>query len=181
MIYVFNRTAGRVFNGFILKDEHCTAFTPEFRKLIHRFLLNMGISELNSFKFAEIVSHLFEYDNAYRLPIQDLFSETSKEKWNNPSKEIKRLAKIFGERHVNIAVTKKVKNVALLARIALLIPNIKKALIKAFKEVELENLQLDEADRYWLSIRTDYLQGGLTKEENAIFVQEQGWTFPTKQ
>ncbi len=180
VIQSFNRVVNRVMSPYILRDEHCTVFTPQFCFLIFTILHQIGIKENEAFRFATLVSRMVEYDNAYRLRIEDIFSETSKDKWSNPAKEIKRLVKIFAERDINPEVIKKVNKLALLVRLFLLIPRNKEAIIYAMNQVELSELQLDDQDKFYLCMRKDYDGMGMTYEERKEWVKSKGWVFPTQ-
>ncbi len=180
MIESFNRIAWRVISPYILKDNYCTTFTPEFRKLIVNVLLNLGITEHIAVRFGKIVSHLLEYDNAYRLRLEDIFSETKKEYWKNPSKELSRLSKIFSYRDINPAVTKKVNQLVFLMKIALLVPKIRDAVKKSIDQCDLKNLHLDEVDTYWLTLRSDYKLRGMTFEQIKEYGKQRGWAYPNK-
>lgn len=176
----FNRIADRAFGDWILKDEHCTNFTPQFCFLIFTILHQIGISERNALLFATTVSRLIEYDNAYRLRAEDIFSETTKEAWDNPRKELKRLVNIFAERDINWVVIKKVKQLALLAQIAMLIPRVRKAVTYAMKQVHLPDLQLDEQDTFYSLIRRDYNSMGLNYEQRQAYGKARNWKFPNQ-
>ena len=71
----------------------------ELQGIIYGFLAYSGISTPIAKQTAYIFGEIFEYDNAYRFRVQDLFTESSKELLTkNPIKEIRRLLKIYMSR-----------------------------------------------------------------------------------
>ena len=152
----FNGVLDKVIGPYILKPKHMTESARELRIFIFNFLLAYGISERESKLTSDIISHFIEYDNAYRFRMQDLFTETSKELlMKQPIKEIKRLALLSQERD-SAGVSVKFQRVIKLASLILLIPRVRKAFKKALEISIFENLQFDECDEYWVSMRTDY-------------------------
>lgn len=127
----------------ILKSEYMTPIGREIRAIIPSRLGN-------------IIAHVIEYDSAYRLRIQDLFSETSKEKLTQrPFREILRLLKINKQKDY-AKVYKKLRRFAFLLAFALLWPPFKRTCREAILQSDFRKLQLDESDKYWLDLRTDY-------------------------
>ncbi len=98
------------------------------------------IKMTNSKKIAAI----FEYDAAYRLRFQHLFSHSTKE---TLYKDIPKL----------LEISKECDLPEVHAKIAALIKIIPKTIVKwRIQKVNYANLTLDEADTYWLKFRTDY-------------------------
>lgn len=183
LIDAFNKLGFRVIHPYILKDEFMSVFGRELQFFIFRFVNASGIPEDKAYRTAEIVSHIIEYDNAYRLRLVDILSETNKELLKNPSKEVRRLLKIIISREKsisgeNVVVIKKMKIVGLLFYLIFKIPKYKKALKTALSEVDFINLQYDESDLYWTAFRTDYMFWGKTKSERKRYVDNRGWTYP---
>lgn len=162
----------------LLKEKHLTPFANSLYSLIYNFLLGMKVNDFHADQFARFVSHLFEFDNAHRYPLQDIMSESKQEYWKNPRKELKRLTKIFLERHTNVSVKKKARSLHILLSLALMLPKAKKSLIKAFEAIDIKDLQFDEWDEYWTCIRTDYMYLGMTPEEREEYANQAGWVLP---
>lgn len=123
----------------ILKEEFQQSITKE---IIQMFPSKLGIA----------IAHVLEYDSAYRFRLQDLASETTKEALlAHPIQEIRRLAIISKRRDYDVA-GKKIRYALYILMILLLIPRIR----SKFNEGDFSKIQLDESDRYWLNLRTDY-------------------------
>lgn len=170
LVASYNRIGYGIVSQFIVKPEYMTPFAGEFQALIYTFMRKLTgtleISADESRKFAIILGTIFEYDNAYRYRLQDVFSETTKQKLTeNPRQEIKRLCKIYLEREKDPDVVKKYRALIKLISLPLYLPMIKSAMRKALHSCEFERLQMDEADKYWCKIRHDYNFQGLPVEE----------------
>jgi len=172
-IQSFNQQSWRVISPYILKDQHLSNFAKELHWCIFTFLYELGITEEHADRFATIVSHLIEYDNAYRFRIQDLFSEVTK----LTPKEIKRLARISKERDSE-GVSKKITTIATIISLGLWIPKVKRAFNKVAEGVTIENLYYETDDIYWVALREDYLYQGKTKEQRMKEAYERGWDYP---
>lgn len=180
----FNRVSLKAISAQLLVDNALTDFSREFKKFLYTFLTTMGFTDQSSQTFATIFVNLVDYDNAYRLRLEDTFSETSKEKLLNPRKEIARLVKIMKSREVRPggkgdAIHRKFALVGFLLSLALLIPKVRKAWKKAVVETDIEKLKLDDIDTYWVCMRNDYKFMGLTDEERAEYAKNKGWNYPT--
>lgn len=197
IISAFNRLAYGIVSPYMLKPELMTPCSSELQGIIYAFLIRIGIDKDQARHFAEIFGTLIQYDNAYLYRIEDLCSETTKEKlMMNPRKEIKRLTALFLERekrkgqvdlkiiadplahsHMDnpnyYSVSRKFKIVSRLISFALIFPKTRKSFIKAIENSEFERLQYDEADRYWVRGRTDYDFFG-----EPLHVRMEGYTRP---
>lgn len=141
----FESIAFNIMSPHIIKDEYLTPTARELKKLI----INIGYSE----KFATLISHILEYDVAYRFRFQDLCSETTKEKLcKHPLLEIRRLIAINKKRDYNIVSSKLHLFANFVSLVVLFKPSIKKAIEKS----DFNNFQLDKADKHWCIKRTDY-------------------------
>lgn len=166
MLSSFNRIAYGVISQYIIKPHLMTPCPAELQGIIYSMLTRLGISKDVAKIFASTFGTLIEYDSAYRYRIEDIFSETTKEKLStNPYKEFKRLMLIYSERELDPTVKAKVKRLTKLITIPLLIPKVKLSIQKALEHCEFERLQLDEIDKYWCFMRHDYNYCGLSKEE----------------
>lgn len=140
----------------LYKDEFCSPVYRETKRFIHTILVNLGISEEESFKASEIIAAIVEFDDAYRYRFQDVISETSKYKIiSSPIREIERLFRIFLAREKCDRISEKASSLSYL-RYFLLIPRFKNAFKEAILESNFYNFQYDEQDRYWTSIREGY-------------------------
>lgn len=107
-------------------------------------------------KLGTVIAHTLEYDNAYRLRIQDLLSETSKERiLQRPIREIWRLLRINKRRDIK-PVHRKFMFAACVLTLIFLIPGFRRRLKISLKNCDYMALILDKSDIYWLHLRTDY-------------------------
>lgn len=175
----FNRLSWAVMSPYILKEEYKQTFTQEFSCLVDNFLKKIGVEE--SIQIADTISHIFEYDSAYRLRIQDLLSETSKVKLHNsPIREIMRLSNLSKQRDHEY-VYKNVRIIKILLSIMLIIPKYRRAFKYAIMSSDFERLQFDKCDRYWASLRRDYKSYGLEYDERVEQLKFLGYKIPNFQ
>lgn len=121
----------------------------EIRKFVFNFLQGFGMPKDICMSFAETICFMFEYDNAYLFRIQDLLNETSIELiLKNPRKELRKLLQILKQRDPRAGMFERFNSAAFLLSLALYIPKVKRAFLKAMSELTLENIQMDDADRY---------------------------------
>ncbi len=166
-IWAFNEISIKIISPYILIPQLLTPLARELGRFSTNFLLNIGISEKTSLDFGKIIATMFEYDNAYRFRVQDLFTASSKEQiQNNPYKEICRLLDISKERDYDV-VSKKFRYIKPILWIAFKIPRIRKAFITTFDVINFSKLQFDEIDNYWVAMRTDYNFYGMEAQERA--------------
>lgn len=179
----FNRQAFRVAvagsEPYFLKEWHLTRVSQELMWCIFTFLHNLGISEEKADKFSEIFIHMIEYDNAYRFRFQDIMSSVSKKDFKTPRKAILRLIELIRDRDSNECGDKYIR-IAKIMSYALLIPKVKRAFMVVIEGVTFENLQLTEADKYWLCTSNTYKAMGMTNEERKEYAKQKGWTYPSK-
>lgn len=174
----FNRVAWKISSPALLKFQYLSTFSRAFHYTIFSFLVGMGIKENEADRFATVFVHLIDFDNAYRLRLTDIFSETSEEKLRKqPIREILKLAKL--KRDTNPIVVNNFKKLAYLIIILLFIPRVR----KSFKNClgEFDKMWYDEGDRYWVCMRKDYDFMGMTYEERQTYAKNKGWTFPTSE
>jgi hypothetical protein len=172
----FSDVGWKVMSPYILKTEYLTPFSKEIYKLTKLFLEEIKINQAD--RIAKLVAHLFEYDNAYRLRLEDLFSETTPELLcNDPRKEIVRLLELNRAREVQHkeGVSNKFKLIANALGVLILIPKINKAFKKAIKEIDYKNLCIDNTELYWMCHRTDYAFCGKTYEERLELLENSGY------
>lgn len=171
LIRRYNAICYREMEPFVLKPSLMTPFASELKSFIQYLLARFKLPEEDIIQFASVISHIFEYDDAYRYRLQDLATECSKSALiKNPRKEIRRIAGIYSERELSGIVSDKFKRTVWLASMLLLIPRVNKSFIRAVSHSDFSNLRLDEADRFWVSHRGDYLFFGETYEARSARV-----------
>ncbi len=144
-----------ILSNVYLKERYMTPCAKELMKMMDLFLVKIGISSETAHKTAKIFAHLVEYDDAYRYRIEDIFSETSKQELlDRPIHTMRKLIGLIKAREKEVGD----KFIAFgnMAVLALLLPRFRKAFRSAVKHSEFELLQLDEADRYHVLVRTGY-------------------------
>lgn len=140
---IVGKIANKAMNPYLLKPEYLNDFAREIQTIIPN-------------KIGQLIANILEYDNAYRLRLQDLFSETTKESLAaQPIREILRLLAINKRRDLP-DVHAKLRYAAYFLILILLWPPLRFKFKKAINQSNFKNLQLDESDLYWLKIRTDY-------------------------
>jgi len=155
----------KIMSPYILKYEYMTEVGQEIQDITQNFLEQLDVPKDQATQFAQIFSHLIEYDNAYRYRVEDIMSESRQKDFiRNPRKEIKRLMNILSRRD-SPGVADKFVSIAKLLSLTLLVPVIKKTLRSVLEYSNWEKLQADKIDRYWMSMRKDYKFEGLTNEE----------------
>jgi hypothetical protein len=171
----YNRITFDKIRPYIITDEYLTPFASEFGRLVRNFLIEYGIDKSISIEFAEIVSQIFEYDDAYRFRAQDLFSEITKEDLaERPYYTVDLLALISQSREKNKGQADKFLKIASLFFLLMFSPKATMAIETSVEQSNFERLQFDEADRYWVSTRNDYNFMGKTYEERS-----EGLYFPS--
>lgn len=180
LITGFNRIGNRVLSQFFLRNQYRTAGALELSNIIFNFTKPFVLKERFADQFATIISHIIEYDNAYRLRVIDIASETTKEALvDNPRKEIKRLLGIIYDREIMFDDVKtKFKSISFILRLFLLIPRFKKAFKNAIEKSNWERMKYDNIDRYWACLRTDYNFMGMSYEERIKFLKANGLVEP---
>lgn len=160
-------SAGQIILGpYFLKDIRYQLSCREIRKFIYMFLKELKMPEDVSNSFSRNFAHMFENDDAYLLRLQDLANETSKEALQkNFRKEIERLLGILQQRDERPAMNLRFKSAAFLLSLGLWIPKYRRAFNKAMEGLEFKNIQMDDADKYHVLMRTGYNFLGRTFEE----------------
>ena len=161
----FNEIGYKLLKHHILKLHMMTPVAKELHICIKTFLVHLGVEKAIAYETACILSHLVEYDDAYRYRIQDLFTESSKEALlKSPIKEIKRLRKLQKERDSQ-GIVDKFDRFAIILTVLLLIPKVRKAFDYTLRCSMFDKLQRDEADTYWILNRSDYKYMGMSYDE----------------
>ena len=148
-----------------LKREYYNTTSKELWKFISHFLRNLGISLELSEKCGKIMATLLEYDDAYRLRVADIFTETNQaEMLYNPRKELLKVMEIYAKRE-KAGITEKLISVSKVLSYLLWLPRIRNAFTSAFRSTDIENLRLDEGDKYYALKRGDYDFMGKEEEQ----------------
>ena len=182
LLQSYNEVSLKIISADVLNTSFLTSLSLELGKLTTTFLYNIGISEKVAVDFGKIIACMFEYDNAYRFRIQDLFHASTKEAMiKNPYKEISRLLVLSKERDSE-GVSVKFRYIKPLLFIAFLIPRVKRQFIKTLELIDFSKLQFDEIDLYWVSMRTDYNFLGMEAQERAdIYLKDKKMPTPMTQ
>ena len=142
------------------KDEYLCPFARESKKFLTIFFTELGYPIM----LADVFAYFMQYDDNYRYRLQDLMSETSADKIG--IKEIKRLLKLSIKRDIQNYISKHKFAVCVhFLTIALRLPKVRPAFKKALEGIDFERLKLDEADRYFCLIRSEYDFFGLDFDE----------------
>ncbi len=172
LVKAFNEIGWRIISPYVLKEEYQQEFTREIDNLIYFFLFAYGIEADDANRCASIMSHIFEYDWAYRLRLQDLFGETNKEMLqDNPRSELRRLLELNRVRDFKEA-NDKFKMFARMMSWVFFIPRVRHSFVTAVSLVDFSKLVPDEGDRYWMLQRLDYQSFGKTLEERKEMLKE---------
>jgi hypothetical protein len=166
LITSFNRISYGHLSHHMIQPGFMTPLASELQGIIFTFLARMGIEQGIARQFAIIFGTIIQYDNAYLLRIQDLFTSSSKEALiENPYKESKRLFKIFMDREQMWIVKDKFRFLFKLISLPLLLPKVKNAFKSAMRTCDYDRLKFDENDRWWAYLREDYNFDGKTHKE----------------
>lgn len=166
----FKRLVGKSMRPFILKKDYQGRTTRELCLFVSTFLAELGISGLYTAWVPLTISHIFEYDTAYRIRLIDIVSETDAARLlAHPRKEIKRLALLAKDRDTT-DMKSKYDVFVRLTTLVLLFPPFKKAFRHAIQQVNLHNMQYDNANMYWALKRTDYDALGKTFNERQLIL-----------
>lgn len=169
----FNRLADSIYLSCTRVPYFKKAYYCEFSKavweFVYYFLTQLGVSAEVAERTGLIIATLFEFDDAYKVRVQDLCNETSADALlRNPRQELSRLFALYCERdphHEEVHAGGRILAAGKLLSAALLIPKIKRAFKDALLHVKFSDLQMDESDYYWALPRQDYMVGGRPFEE----------------
>ncbi len=164
ILYQIKRLADYLYAPHYLHTRYYNDCSRELMQFTYALSRRLGFGFELSYGFARIPAQLLEGENSYRFRVEDIFTETSKEKLlANPRKELKRLREIYESRDLSKgenSVTDKFVMVFTLLNFLLLIPKFKKAFKFALSDSEFKNFQLDDIDSYWANRFNDYNYGG---------------------
>ena len=115
-------------------------------------------------KLRDIFCMILEMDYAYRARFQDILPELNKEELKkNVKKEIGRVFDIIISRET--VMVSKWQGLKKATMIVLSFKNLRKIIVKALLEMDLDKIKRDEADWYYVLDRSDYSYGGMSYEE----------------
>lgn len=158
--------ANKVIAPYILEERYLTPCSYEILDFIRRFLRKIGVEGSLADNFAEVFSSQIEYDNAYRLRIEDAMSETSQESMmEDPIGELIKLGEVVTQRDPSIHNSERFRKILGTVAKLLWIPKYKRIFIECIKESTFENFQLDDADRYHVLLWADYNFLGLSLDD----------------
>ncbi len=103
-----------------------------------------------------ILSHIIEYDSAYRVRLQTMLSVMSVRLLSD--RPILAVVTMLRENRLNdyIGAHRKIRACGVLLIFWLLVPSHRRSWRAALRHINFDSMVLDEGDRYWLSLRTDY-------------------------
>lgn len=143
----FNVTQYALRNAYLSPRFYCK-FSKELWKLTHLFLRKLGLNDFFAYGIGRVIATVFQFEEGYRWRGEDLFGQTTKlDLLNQPKKEIKKMYEIYKRREKG-GITNKLGALVKLLSFALYIPKVRKAWNFAIKQMQIENLVLDEGDRW---------------------------------
>ncbi len=167
-LYNFARVALWMFQSIFLKDDRYCNAGRSLRKLVERFLIEVGIVERTAQDFAKVVATMIEYDNAYRYRFEDIMTETTRAQLiSRPIREFRRLGAIFRKREKYVDMFSKLDSFIALGTVALMIPRVRRAFrtaVGSLNGTEFDMMKLDDADKYHVLNRPDYDYMGKSHE-----------------
>lgn len=134
---------------YLLKDEYWQESTKEIRRTLSKHFEP---------SIVDAISLVYEYDDGYRYPAQDVLSELQKANltgFRGTRREILRLADIYIER-AECNQDHKLRKLKKVLGLALLIPKINKLAKEVLLELDIDKVKFDECDKYWVSRRKIY-------------------------
>lgn len=149
------------------QDGYYCKIVKEIQAFTRAFLISFGIDYHVASDTAETVGLMFEYDNAYRYRIHDLFNETNREALlKSFPKEIERLFRIYVKRDTILSSNQRIlhsfKVVSSILKYAWKVPALKRALTTGINAINWDNIKMDEADIYHTLLYGDYNVQGRT-------------------
>lgn len=172
LMFSYNQITLSGMKHLFIVPKYMTPPAYEIEIALKDFLTQIGINKEIAENFSVIFAHFIEYDNAYRLRIQDILSETSKEFIiNDPMLEVDRLFLIMRDRDLP-GMYNKIRKFKYIFESLLIFPKYKKAFIDTIANMNLESMKYTEADRYWASKRTDYKSFGMELEDRLKMYEE---------
>jgi hypothetical protein len=180
LLHSYNDVAFKAMSASIVKDEILTPMAKEMRKAIITFGNTLRLDENEVKQFAEILTNLINYDNAYRYRIQDLCNEVDVIALGiRPKTEIDRLLLINGMRDSD-SVSKKFRMFGNIFITLLFIPKIQRAFSEVVKTIDISKMRPDKYDHFWMCMRGGYKFFGKTDAERRALINNLKVAKPTK-
>lgn len=146
-------------SAYIKPQYFCT-----MAREIHRVGMEIAGDDEAMKRFVMTVCMVFEYDDAYRYRMQDIFGEIDRERLlTSPASELSRVFKIGAERGSGTA--EKFGDFARLIPFLFWIGSIRRPLMDFFASVDLDNLKLDDVDWYRCLIWGGYKFRGVPDDQ----------------
>ena len=142
LVKLYQLCEWQLFDYFV-KDDEWSLPVWEIGKFIRNFLKELGFSEVVYTGYSKVIMCLLEFDTAYRYRVQDLLSSVD----YLDKDTLRYIIKLYAVREENLGAAEKINKITKLIYWALWIPKLKKALKNAHKEVNWENVRIDEKDR----------------------------------
>lgn len=165
ILFNYSRMGEYIQRNHYMKRRFYNVFAKELWSTVYVFLKQIGISAPVAYSCGRIVAHILEHEDAYRARLQDIFTEASQEALiKTPRQEIKRLTEIYISREKE-GLEERILALPKILLALMWIPRIKKIFVETMKQVKFQDLQYDEADRYYVLNRSGYEYLGLPVEE----------------
>jgi len=143
----FTALAYLAIEPYVMKAEHMTPCARALRE---------SLAVVCDERLAIVLSHVVEYDNAYRFRLQDMLAATTvgglRGNFFGSIDEMLLRNRLHDYRKLH----DKVRYAAHLLKIALLYPPFRGRWKKFWYHVNFQHLLPDEIDLYWINLRTDY-------------------------
>lgn len=167
-----------IMRQFFLKDEYKNKLTKEIETAVILFSKEFGIYSHYTPTLSKLISHIFEYDNAYRLRLQDIFMEiNTSELLGSTRRECLRLIQILIDRDVDLTMRNKFKAIKIIVGFMLLSHTIRELVRKVFMGLKRDNIFMDDSDRYWACHREDYNFFGKNIGERKQLLKDNGFSY----
>lgn len=176
------RIGDKCISKYYMQDAERMACMKELDVLLFNFTFSYTSNEPIARRFSKIVSHLVEWDNAYRLRFIDICSETTPDALcTDPRSEIARILEIILPREVQHkeSIRPKFRALVFILRAMLLVPKVKRAFQDAVRKVNWPLMQYDNQDKYWACLRIDYDFMGMDKDARRALLIDSGMSVPT--
>lgn len=162
----FISAADPVMSPFYMKKEFYSPVVIEIQKAIASLLISFLVPDATAEKMGEIIGCMFEWDWAYRWPLQDICGETTKEALlENLPKELERLIIILKSRDNTVTVTGKFETGLKVLKLLWKIPRYKRILRKSIQSLDLKKMEMDEGEIYHTILYSPYNTKGRNLEE----------------
>lgn len=162
IIATYVRTGDWVLHNYYRKDEMLSPAPRELKGFLTRFLHELHYDEV----LGKIIATIFEIDNMYRMRLEDIASETTKEALlARPFREVRRIMKIGASREETDSQRIRFNRFGTILSLTLLLPHVRKAFRRALEPCSFSNFQYDDADRYWVGTLGGYKFEGITWSE----------------